>query len=148
MLKVTSPAVAPGERIPTKYTGEGENISPPLHWESVPDGTREFVLVCEDPDAPSDEPWVHWIVYGIPKERTSLPEANNGGGLAGANSWGDSVYGGPMPPPGDGPHHYQFRVFAIDEPVSLPPGATKEQALEAIEGHILAEGELIGTYER
>lgn len=148
MLKVTSSAFEPNGAIPTKYTGEGEDISPPLSWDGAPDGTQEFALVCDDPDAPMAEPFVHWVLYGIPKHRTSLPEGTDGGGMEGKSSFDSQGYGGPMPPPGHGTHHYHFTVYALDTPLELSPGASKADLLDAMEGHILDQGELVGTYER
>jgi hypothetical protein len=148
MLNVTSSAFEPNGAIPKKYTGEGQDISPPLSWNGAPDGTEEFALICEDPDAPMDEPFVHWVLYGIPKGQTSLPEDDSGDGAEGKNSFGDPGYGGPMPPPGHGTHHYHFKLYALDAPVGLTPGASKADLLDAMEGHILDHGELVGTYER
>ncbi len=148
MLNVTSSAFEPNGAIPKKYTGAGEDISPPLSWNGAPDGTEEFALVCEDPDAPMDEPFVHWVIYGIPKSQTSLPEGSSGDAAEGKNSFGNPGYGGPMPPPGHGTHHYHFEVYALDAPVGLTPGASKPDLLDAMEGHILDQGELVGTYER
>ena len=148
MITVTSSAFNPGAKIPRKYTGEGEDVSPPLAWSGAPADTKEFALICDDPDAPRPEPWVHWVLYGIPADRNSLPEGNAGGADEGKTSFGKIGYGGPMPPPGHGVHHYYFKVYALDQPLELGPGATKERLLEAMAGHVLAEGELVGTYER
>jgi len=148
MLNVTSPVFGAGQRIPRKYTGEGENVSPALSWSGAPEGTRQFALICDDPDAPRPEPWVHWVLYGIPPEVTDLAEGSSGGAMEGKNSSGRTGYHGPMPPPGHGTHHYHFKVYALDRPVHLPPGATKKELLEAMKGHVLAEGETVGTYER
>lgn len=148
MMTVTSSAFEPGARIPTQYTGEGENVSPPLSWSGAPEGTKEFALICDDPDAPRAEPWVHWVVYKIPADSSSLPEGSAGGALEGKTSSGRSAYGGPMPPRGHGVHHYHFKIYALDQPLDLKPGATKDELLNAMTGHILAEGDLVGTYER
>lgn len=148
MLTITSPAFEPGRPIPRQYTGEGRDVSPPLEWSGVPGDARELALICDDPDAPRPEPWVHWILYGIPAERTSLPEGGSGGARQGRNSWGRTGYGGPMPPPGHGVHHYHFRLYALDEPLKIGTHIDKAGLLTAIEGHILAEGELVGTYSR
>jgi len=147
-MKMKSPAFEAGGRIPKKYTGEGEDVSPPLSWTDVPDGTKEFALVCEDPDAPQDEPWVHWVVYGIAANRPSLTEATAGGGFEGKNSFDRSGYNGPMPPRGHGVHRYHFKLFALDETTSLPTGFTKADLLQAVEGHVLDTAEIVGTYER
>jgi Raf kinase inhibitor-like YbhB/YbcL family protein len=119
-----------------------------LHANGAPEGTRELALICDDPDAPVPQPWVHWVLYKIPADRTSLGEGDNGGGEEGITGWGEPGYRGPMPPPGHGVHRYFFKLYALDQPVNLAPGASKEELLAAIEGHTLAEAELIGTYER
>jgi Raf kinase inhibitor-like YbhB/YbcL family protein len=159
-IKLTSAAIKEGALIPRKYTGEGDDVSPPLAWESVPESTQEFALICDDPDAPSDEPWVHWVLYGIAADVREVPEGvpSNEPQLTkpiparqGKNSWtsGSMIgYRGPMPPPGHGTHHYHFKLYALDSKLDLPPSATKQQLLDAMQGHVLAEGELIGTYER
>lgn len=149
-LTVTSTAFKAGERLPKKhaYKGEGENVSPPLAWSGAPEGTKELALICDDPDAPRDEPWVHWVLYKIPAGTTSLAEGSRGVGLEGETDFGETAYGGPMPPRGHGVHHYHFKVYALGQPLDLKAGATKKQLLAAIEGRVLAQGELIGTYER
>lgn len=158
-LVVHSSAFQDGAPIPEKYTGDGDDVSPPLSWTGAPPGTREFALICEDPDAPSAEPWVHWVVYRIPAGTSELPEdipavaQTNGpvNAVQGKNSWPrgrTTGYRGPAPPPGHGVHHYQFKLYALDDELNLQPGATRQQLLEAIQGHVLAAGELIGTYER
>lgn len=158
-LQITSTAFAAGERVPTKHTGEGEDVSPPLAWSDLPPGTKELALICDDPDAPTKEPWVHWVIYKIPPELRSLPEGiparsnlqEPAGPLQGKNSWpnGRTIgYRGPMPPPGHGQHRYFFRLYALDAKLSLPPGASKAELLDAMQGHVLGEGELLGTYSR
>lgn len=158
-LKLTSPAFQSGQPIPKKHTGEGADVSPALEWSNVPEGTQEFALICDDPDAPTAEPWVHWVIYKIPPDVTKLAEgiaktpklSNPAGALQGKNSWpsGQTIgYRGPMPPPGHGRHRYYFRIYALDKKLDLPPGASKKELLEAMKGHILAQGELMGTYER
>ncbi len=155
-IQVTSPAFEHGKPIPRKYTGEGEDISPPLGWSGLPKGTKELVLICDDPDAPRPEPWVHWVIYNIPADVEGLPEAvpttprleNPPGALQGVNSWPKSGYGGPMPPRGHGVHHYHFKLYALDADLDWQPGLDKQAVLEKIEGHVLAQGELIGTYQR
>lgn len=156
-LTVTSSAFADGERIPVKYTGEGEDVSPPIEWSGVPAGTKEFALVCDDPDAPTEDPWVHWVIYKIPADVTSLSEGlpqtariKGGPMLQGQNSWSKTSYGykGPMPPPGHGTHHYHFTVYALDSKAVVEPGETKKQLLDEIADHILAQGRLIGIYSR
>ena len=111
-------------------------------------GAYEFALVCDDPDAPRPEPWVHWVVYKIPADRTGLPEGDTEGALEGRNDFGRAGYGGPMPPKGHGVHHYHFKVYALGIELEAAVGLTKDQLLEVIKGHVLDEGELVGTYER
>jgi hypothetical protein len=149
-LTLSSPAFRNGARIPKKHAckPEGENVSPPLAWTGAPAATRELALLCDDPDAPRAEPWVHWVLYGIPADRTSLAEGETGVGVAGKNDWKKTEWGGPLPPAGSGVHHYHFRLYALDAPLQLAPGATKPELLAALEGHVLATAELVGTYER
>ena len=147
-LEVKSSAFAAGGTIPRKYTGEGTDVSPPLSWSNVPEGTKEFALICDDPDAPRPTPWVHWVLYKIPASVRELPEGSSGGAREGRNDFGNRGYGGPMPPPGHGVHHYHFKLYALDTELDLPPGATKDQVLAAMRGHVLAQGELVGTYQR
>jgi Raf kinase inhibitor-like YbhB/YbcL family protein len=148
-ITVTSPAFATGEPIPRKhaYRPEGQNISPALRWAGVPEGAKELALLCDDPDAPMAEPWVHWMLYGIPATAAGLDERERKG-VAGENSWEEGGYGGPFPPKGHGIHHYHFKLYALDAPLGLKPGATKAELLKAMKGHILAQGELVGTYSR
>lgn len=155
-MKLTSSAFREGGAIPRKYTGEGEDLSPPLAWSGVPEGARELALLCDDPDAPRPEPWVHWVLYNIPVSATGLAEGIGApqaigklpGAQLGRNSWGKLGYGGPMPPPGHGPHRYYFKLFALSEPVKLKSAAGKQDLLEAIRGKVLAEAQLMGIYER
>lgn len=158
-IELTSDAFTPGGTIPKKFTGDGQDISPPLRWANVLAEVQEFALICDDPDAPSAEPWVHWVLYRIPADVRELAEGlpaeakleSPHGALQGLNSWpsGRTVgYRGPAPPRGHGTHHYHFRLYALDAPLALPANSDKAAVLEAIEGHILAEGELVGTYER
>ena len=154
-MTITSEAFAAGEAIPRKYTGEGENVSPPLRWSGAPAETKEFVLICDDPDAPG-RTWVHWVIYKIPAGFDSLEQgveasprpSRPAGALQGTNDSGKVGYGGPMPPAGHGPHRYYFKLYALDAERNLQPGLDKSAVLEAIEGHVLARGELMGTYER
>ncbi len=158
-ITVSSDAFKEGGAIPKKYSGEGENISPPLQWSGVPAGARELVLIVDDPDAPRKEPFVHWVLYNVPATVNSLKEgvekaaepSSPAGARQGKNSGGEVGYMGPMPPPGHGVHHYHFRLYAIDKALDLKPELQKEQVLAAIHNadvRILAEGELVGTYER
>lgn len=157
-MELHSPAFRPGGRIPQDYTGDGRDLSPPLSWSQVPQGTKELALICDDPDAPANEPWVHWLIYHIPTTATSLPEGigsqpgkSSDGLQQGHNSWrtGKTIgYRGPAPPPGHGVHHYHFHLYALDEPIPLSGGATKAELLDAMQGHVLAEAEVIATYQR
>ena len=167
-MALTSSAFVHGEPIPTKYTGEGEDVSPPLAWDALAtwtfpppedrpspddraaalDNAKEFALICDDPDAPTPEPWIHWVLYKIPGIARALAEGDNGGGVDGLNGWGETGYRGPMPPPGHGVHRYFFKLYALDEVLTLGPGASKTDLLAAMEGHVIAHAELLGTYER
>jgi hypothetical protein len=158
-MSLQSTAFASGQAIPQRFTADGRNISPPLAWEGVPQGTQEFALICDDPDAPTPQPWVHWVIYKIPGDVRSLPEGvpnqsrldDPKGALQGRNSWKQGTiigWRGPAPPPGHGVHHYHFRLYALDAPLELAPGLEKEALLAAMKGHIIGEGLLIGTYQR
>jgi Raf kinase inhibitor-like YbhB/YbcL family protein len=147
-MEVRSKAFDAGRPIPEKYSQEKGNTSPQLTWAGSPEGTREFAVICEDPDAPGYVPWVHWLVWGIPGNMDSISEGEAGDFKEGKNSNGRIAYSGPMPPPGHGPHHYHFKVFALDEPLDLERGANKDKLVKAMEGHVLDQGEVVGTYER
>jgi Raf kinase inhibitor-like YbhB/YbcL family protein len=145
-MHLTSPAFHDGAEIPTKYTCEGLDISPPLEWTDVPPRTKSFALIVDDPDAPQDN-WVHWIVVDLPPERHKLHE--NIGKLAqghvGLNDWHRPAWGGPCPP--SGRHHYQFKLYALDRMLDLAR-PTRQEVERAIEGHVLAEAALVGTYHK
>ncbi|MGH2581688.1 MAG: YbhB/YbcL family Raf kinase inhibitor-like protein [Anaerolineales bacterium] len=149
---LTSPAFAEGDAIPDRFACTGANLSPELLWSGVPAGTQGFALIFDDPDA-SGGSWVHWIVYGIPSRAAGLPQGApraptlGNGTVHGANSWGTLDYGGPCPPPGS-PHRYVFTLYALDLTLELEPGASKSELLAAMEGHILAQAELTGTFGR
>lgn len=156
---IHSAAFPPNGPVPKRHTGEGEDVSPPLAWGDVPAGTRELALICDDPDAPTPQPWVHWLLYKIPPTVAELPEGMPAGPrlespapmLQGRNSWssGRTIgYRGPMPPPRHGVHHYHFRLYSLDAPLDVKPSLDKAALREALRGHVLAEAELIGTYER
>jgi hypothetical protein len=158
-IQITSSAFVQGHAIPKKYTGDGVDVSPPLSWSAIPEGTKELALVCDDPDAPQAEPWVHWVIYKIPAETKGLPEGvprksrlkEPHGTVQGKNSWPPSEaigYRGPKPPPGHGVHHYYFKLYALDAPLGEEPGLDKKALMEKIKAHVLAEGVLMGTYER
>jgi Raf kinase inhibitor-like YbhB/YbcL family protein len=159
VIAITCEAFTDGRPIPKKHTEDGENLSPPLAWSYAPKGTKQWALICDDPDAPTPQPWVHWVIYSIPGDIRSLPQgvepaeklAEFHGVMQGKNSWpaGQTIgYRGPAPPKGHGVHHYHFKLYALDAALSLKPEMTKEALEKAIEPHILGTGELIGTYER
>jgi len=149
-LKISSSAFAEGELIPKKYTCDGENVSPPLAWEGVPEGTKSLALVCDDPDAPG-KTWVHWVIYGIPVETTELPEnvpteiELSDGSRQGVNDFGNVGYGGPCPP--SGTHRYFFKLFALEINLRFV-GRVTDGLLDEIKGYILAEGQLMGRYQK
>ncbi|MBX6313117.1 MAG: YbhB/YbcL family Raf kinase inhibitor-like protein [Isosphaeraceae bacterium] len=155
MITIQSQAFGEGQAIPKRYTADGADVSPPLSW-TAPQGTQELALIVDDPDAPRDEPWVHWVLYKIPGSASGLPEGFHGettpdepaGVAQGVNSWGTIGYRGPAPPKGHGTHHYHFKLFALDAPLDLKPGLDKKALLDAMSGHILGQGELVGTYQR
>ncbi|MCD6340057.1 MAG: YbhB/YbcL family Raf kinase inhibitor-like protein, partial [Verrucomicrobia bacterium] len=130
----------------------GEDVSPPLAWSGAPEGAQAFALICDDPDAPMGT-WVHWVIYDIPAEAAGLEEnvppeeSLPNGARQGRNDFRRIGYGGPCPPPGK-PHRYFFRLYALSAKTGLPPGATKARLLQAMEGKILAQAELMGTYQR
>lgn len=149
---IRSEAFENGSYIPEKYSLEGGNISPPLEWSNVPEGTMSFVLIVVDPDAPMGQ-FTHWILYNIPGETRSIPEnipktlEVEGLGFQGYNDYGKVGYGGPHPPRGS-THRYIFRIYALDKKLDLKPGATLEEILREMEGHVIAYGELVGLYSR
>ena len=150
-FQIESPAFVQESAIPTLFTCEGENISPPLQWSSPPKGTKSFALICDDPDAPVGT-WVHWVIYHIPPEKNELSESiapleEVQGMRQGLNDFQRVGYGGPCPPKG-APHRYFFKLYALDTLLALHPKATKKELEKAMQGHILAETHLIGTYKR
>lgn len=151
-MLLTSPAFGHEQPIPARFTCEGEDHSPRLAWEGVPEGTSALALICDDPDAPVGT-WVHWVIYNLPAapgglaEGISSEEELTDGTRQGRNSWRRIGYGGPCPPPGK-PHRYIFKLYALDVPLELAPGADKPALLEALEGHVLAEARLLGTFQR
>lgn len=144
IMQLASPAFVNEEPIPVRYTCDGEDVSPPLTIEGLPDGTRTLVLVMDDPDAPGGV-WDHWVAFDI-VPRSEIPESVGPLGVAGANSWGRTGYGGPCPP--SGTHRYFFTAYALDTQLSLGPGASKADVLAALEGHVLSQATLMGTYAR
>lgn len=151
-IEVTSTAFQEGTAIPQQYTGDGADQSPPLKWSEPPAGTKSIALICDDPDAPHGT-WVHWVLYNLPPDIRELDEGVPtteklaSGAKQGKNDFGNIGYGGPAPPKGK-PHRYFFKPYALSEELDLAPGATKAQLLEAMKGNILAEGQLMGTYQR
>ena len=145
-LKLKSPAFDGHGRIPEKHTGDGEDVSPPLEWTGVPEGTEAFAIVCHDPDAPLVDGFTHWIAYGIAGDATGVPEGASDL-KAGSNSMGNAGYNGPAPPPGHGPHHYYFWVYALDSDLDLEPGLERRELLDKIEDHVIEQARLIGTYQ-
>jgi Raf kinase inhibitor-like YbhB/YbcL family protein len=149
--ELSSPAFGPGEPIPVQYTCDGEDASPPLEWDEPPQGTASLALIADDPDAPLGT-WVHWVLYDLPPQTRALPEdvapdpEPSIGGRHGQSGWRRLGYGGPCPP--SGTHRYYFRLYALDQVLDLDPGATKAQLLQAMEGHVMAQAELMGTYAR
>ncbi|MCP4682997.1 MAG: YbhB/YbcL family Raf kinase inhibitor-like protein [Desulfobacterales bacterium] len=150
-IKITSAAFEEGGMIPDKYTCDSVDISPHIEWTGIPDHTRYLALICDDPDAPMGT-WVHWVLYDLPggikelSEKISPQETLENGAKHGTNDFGKFGYGGPCPP--GGIHRYYFKIYALDEGTGLAPGATKAQLVEAMEGHILAQGQLMGRYKR
>jgi hypothetical protein len=150
-LRVTSPGFGEGEIIPKRYTCEGEDVSPSFKWKGVPEGAKSLALICEDPDAPGGM-WVHWVIFNLPAAMEGLAsgvsaeEIVGRGARYGVNDFGVSGYRGPCPP--GGAHRYYFRLYALDTELDLASGATRGQLLQAMEGHVVAEGHIMGIYER
>ncbi len=151
---LTSAAFDNGAPIPKKYTGDGEDVSPPLSWSDVPEEAKQLVIICDDPDAPTKEPWVHWVIYNIPAELGGLPEGipadeepkDVPGALQGNNTWPTIGYRGPAPP--SGTHRYFFKAYAVPAGLFSKPGLDKKAVLAAIDGKVIAQAELLGTYKR
>ncbi len=151
-FEIKSSAFIQGQAIPKKYTCDGPDVSPQLTWTDPPTGTKSFALIADDPDAPMGT-WVHWVLYDLPAEARQLPEGVPkqetlpDGTKQGMNDFRRIGYGGPCPPPGK-PHRYFFKLYAVDKKIGLPPRATKQQVLDAIQDHILSQAQLMGTYKR
>ncbi len=151
-LVVKTPAFEAGKPVPKRHTGEGEDVSPKLEWSEAPKGTKSIAVICDDPDAPVGT-WTHWVLFNLPPDMRSLAEGQakdkefKNGARHGLNDWKQPGYRGPMPPPGKA-HRYFFRVYALDAVLGLAAGATRKDVLAAMEGHILAQGEVMGTYKR
>jgi hypothetical protein len=154
-FSISSSAFADGQPIPKKYTADGENVSPPLAWEGVPNGTKQLALIMDDPDAPTQNPFVHWVIYKLDPTLTGLPEgiakvaepATPVGAVQGRNGAGGFGYTGPSPPAGP-VHHYHFTLYALDTELTQSTALSKRSLEEAMAGHILAHTMLVGMYER
>ena len=151
-IELNCTAFGEGETIPKQYTGDGKDVAPPLRWSDPPQGTKSFALVCDDPDAPLGT-FTHWLLYDLPPDRRELDEGVpasetlEGGAKQGKNDQGKVGYGGPAPPAGK-PHRYYFHLYALDAKVDLPAGSGRKQLADAMKGHVLAEGRLMGRYGR
>lgn len=155
---VESPSMRSGEMMPRDHTPDGRNVSPALTWRGLPAGTRQIAVICQDHGAGNPPPWVHWIIYNIPGSATGLPEgipfdragpmpAGLDGATQGLNGWGLPMYRGPAPP-GTSLHHYHFAVFALDAELDLPPGLTRDELMEAMNGHVIGQGSMTPHYRR
>jgi len=151
-LAMSSSAFQEGSEIPARYTCEEQDVSPALTWEEPPAETQSFALIMDDPDAPGGV-FTHWVLFNLPADSRGLSEAVPtqpqlpDGSLQGKNDFGRIGYGGPCPPPGR-PHRYQFTLYALDQTLDLKAGASKKQVIDAMQGHILVQGRLTGTYQR
>jgi Raf kinase inhibitor-like YbhB/YbcL family protein len=152
-ILVTSKSFMFGQRLPDEYTCQGKNISPHLAWANVPQETKSFAIICDDPDAPAGT-WVHWVIFNIPAMILDLAqgmpasETLSNGARQGKNDFGRIGYGGACPPKGHGDHRYFFKVYALDTILDKEPGITKAELEKAMNGHVLADGQLMGTYSR
>lgn len=150
-MELSSAAFRNGAPIPKQYTCDGPNISPPLQWSGIPESSKSLALLVDDPDAPRGN-WVHWILFNIPANTAALPENIRktgtipNGARQGVNDFREIGYGGPCPP--GGKHRYFFRLYALDTALSTDPGATRAQFERAIQGHVVSEAQLMGTYQR
>lgn len=151
-LSLSSTAFKEGDQIPVRYTGDGQDTSPPLEWSKPPPGTQTFALIVDDPDAPRGV-FTHWVLFNLPADTRQLPEGIptqdrlENGARQGKNDFGKTGYGGPYPPPGTA-HRYRFTLYALDKPLDLLAGASQKQVLDAMKGVILAQGQLTATYRR
>ena len=148
-MELSSSAFEPLGSIPTKFTGESDDVSPSLAWSNAPEAARSFAVICHDPDAPLVTPgaygFVHWVLYNIPAAVTELTEGDKGY-TSGLNNFGNIGYGGPMPPEGHGTHHYYFWVLALDAELELKSGLSMEELLREIEPNVIGMNRLVGTY--
>ncbi len=146
-LRISSPAFDYHAALPDRHTGAGAGVNPPLAWSGAPKGTRQFALVCHDPDAPLPHGWTHWVVTGIPSDASAIPDGTCPF-LEATNDFGDRGYGAPMPPPGHGVHHYYFWLFALGTEIDGDPTLTRALLLDRIGDHVIEQARLIGTVER
>jgi Raf kinase inhibitor-like YbhB/YbcL family protein len=147
-MRLTSAAFADGQRVPTRYTCDGDNVSPELEWFEVPEGTVTLALTCQDPDAPRGT-FTHWVVWNLSPAKGGLDAGEvPTGARQGVNDFGNVGYDGPCPPRGHGTHHYHFTLHAVPMELGLPEGSTIEDLRAALDGTALARAELVGTYER
>ena len=147
-IDVQSIAFEADAGLPISCTADGVGAPPPLRWENVPEFTQSLVLVCEDPDAPAIEPFLHWLVYGMPSEVDGVDAQSQHDWPMAENGHGSAAFTPAAPPAGHGIHHYHFQVFALDAPIALQTGAERRDVFELMRGHVLAWGELVGTYQR
>lgn len=154
-IQLSSSAFSADQPIPKQFTEDGLNVSPALAWSNVPAGTKELALIVDDPDAPTPAPWVHWVIYKIPPQTAGLPEGvakdaelqSPAGAVQGKNSYKRLGFDGPGPPPGKA-HRYFFHLYALDAPLGVKSGLDKDELLKEMQGHVLAQGQLVGTYRR
>ena len=144
-MKLISSAFNHGNPIPSKYTCDGQDISPPLAFSDIPENTKSFALIMDDPDAPMGI-WDHWIIFNMFSSIQNINEGETPKSMGGRNSWGRTGYGGPCPPSGE--HRYFFKAYALDTELNLEEGVTKEELIEAMNGHIVGKAVLMGTYSR
>lgn len=144
-MKLTSPAFQDNMHIPSKYTCDGDDLSPPLSISDVPSSAKSLALVMDDPDAPVGT-WDHWVVFNISASTKDIQRGTEPKGIAGKNSWGRTGYGGPCPP--SGTHRYFFKLYALDTMLDVPEGSTKKDVEKAMQGHIVAQAQLMGKYKR
>ncbi len=155
-VRIRSEAFLSGGAIPRRHTGEGDDISPSIRWDRLPENAMELALICDDPDASAEKPWVHWVIYNITADEVGIPEGvptspkvdEPFGALQGRNSWNSVGYRGPMPPPGSGIHRYRFRLYVLNTELTVAPELDKDQLLKAMQGKVIAQVELVGTYSR
>ena len=151
-MQLLSNSFAAEAAIPKRCSAEAEDLSPHLKWTNVPDGTKSFALICHDPDAPLASPgsygFVHWVLYNLPASISELAEGDKKTGTQGTSDFGKPGYGGPLPPPGHGAHHYFFVLMALDKEMNLEPGLSLWQLMSKVESHVIGMNRLMGTYQR